>query len=496
MPRPWKLLSVALGALLLGSLLTGLVLTLPQALHSNGFAQDTARADVPQEELRTAQDLSSAFRTVAESLRGSVVSISARVTPRAVRGGPRGNLPPGLPPGFEDLFRGFQFQQQQQLQPREGMGSGVIVSKDGYILTNNHVVAGADELAVGLSDGRTVSGEIVGTDPETDLAVIKIDAGTLRPAALGDSEAIQVGDWVLAVGSPFGLEQTVTAGIISAKNRIQGIVEGGQGFEDFLQTDAAINPGNSGGPLVNLRGEVVGINTAIVSRSGGYNGIGFAIPAAMAKPVMTQIIETGSVRRGFLGAQVADVNPQTVEEFGLDVQQGALIRGVLENQPAAKAGLQPGDVVTQIDGRPIASGTQLRNYVASQPPGAKLNFQVHRNGETTRANVTLGERTDEAMAMFLGADFLGATLEPLDAETAAQLGYDDLDSGLVVTDVQENSDAAAAGLEVGDVLLSANGEELDSVQTLKLVVQEARGAGQLIRLVVRRGNFRGSIIIR
>ena len=244
-----------------------------------------ANGTVDPRHFQYAQSLSAAFRAVAESLRPSVVSISTK-TEIAAR-------PRGLPPGFEDLF-GLG-PEAPRSRETTGMGSGVIVRSDGYILTNNHVVEDATELVVEMFDGRKVKGSIVGTDPETDLAVVKVELKGLRAAKFGSSEEIQVGDWVLAIGSPFGLDQTVTAGIISGKHRVQGIIDGGEGFEDFLQTDAAINPGNSGGPLVNLRGELVGINTAILSKTGASAGIGFAIPESLAQPVLRAIIESGEV---------------------------------------------------------------------------------------------------------------------------------------------------------------------------------------------------------
>jgi serine protease Do len=262
-------------------------------------------------------------------------------------------------------------------------------------------------------------GSIVGTDPQTDLAVVKINLPGLRAAPLGNSDEIRVGDWVLAIGSPFGLDQTVTAGIISGKNRDQDIIANGNGFEDFLQTDAAINPGNSGGPLVNLRGELIGINTAILSRTGASAGIGFAIPVSLAEPVLRSIIETGEVHRGFLGAQVDDVKPAYVTDYDLKVRSGAFFVTILDDQPADKAGLQPGDVVTKIDGRPCTGGTQLRNYVASRPPGTLVSMEVNRGGKVMQVKVNLQERTDAAMAMFdSGGGLFGAELVPVTPETA------------------------------------------------------------------------------
>ncbi len=491
MDNLWKRVSVALAAMLFGSLLTGVVLSLPDSLQRDSHAQGQARVPIQGQHLNTAQDLSLSFRNVAEALRPSVVSISTKQT--QIVGG-RQSQRRALPPGFEDFF-GYQPQAPQRRES-EGMGSGVIVRKDGYVLTNNHVVEGADEIKVELNDGRIVLGKMVGTDPQTDLAVIKVDLDGLQPVLLGSSDDIRVGDWVLAIGSPFGLEQTVTAGIISGKNRVQGIVDDGNGFEDFLQTDAAINPGNSGGPLVNLRGELVGINTAILSRSGASAGIGFAIPVSLAKPVLESIIESGQVRRGFLGAQVVDVTPENVKKYNLTVNSGALIGGLLENQPAAKAGLQPGDVVTKLDGRPVRSGTQLRNYVASRPPGAAVEMEIIRNRQTSQVTVNLQERTDEAMAMFGAGSLFGAELIPVTPETAKQYGYEGLRSGLIVASVEDGSIAAQGELQVGDVIESAANIQVSSVDQLSLILDESQKQRQPLRLVVRRGNARMLLVVR
>jgi serine protease Do len=493
MHTQWKPFTWTLAAMLTGSLVTGVALSLPLPSSLQADPVPAGQAISPSQNLAVALDMSAAFRNVADHLRPTVVSIRSTITPRAVSG----RAPRGLPPGFEDLFGG-SLNQFRQPPTQAGLGSGVIVRSDGYILTNNHVVEDADELEVELSDGRRFNGTIVGTDPATDLAVIKIEGDRFQAASLGNSDAIRVGDWVVAIGSPFGLEQTVTAGIISAKNRIQGIIGGGQGFEDFLQTDAAINPGNSGGPLVNLQGEVVGINTAIESRSGGSNGIGFAIPTSLARPVVESIIESGEVHRGFLGAQVSDVDPETVEEFDLQVRGGALIRMVLDGQPAANGGMQPGDVVTAIDGRPITSSAQLRNDVASRPPGTTLKMAIQRGPRQLQLEIKLIERNAEKMAMFRGnaGSILGAELEPLDAALAQELGYDDIEGGLAVTKIEQGSTAARAGLNVGDVIVAVNGRAIADVASLQATMRSALGEGDAVQLIVRSGNVRRLIVIR
>ncbi|TWT54160.1 putative periplasmic serine endoprotease DegP-like precursor [Rubripirellula amarantea] len=464
--------------LLLASQIFSDNLTLAQDAFPNRTAAQAGggTANVAPGSLIAADALSNAFRQVAESMRPSVVAITTKSVQQ-------------VQPSFEDFFGRTRRPRQRE---SEGTGSGVIVRQDGFILTNNHVVEGADDVKVELSDGTTLPGEVVGLDPQTDLAVVKVDRTGLRPAPFGSSDDIRVGDWVLAIGSPFGLDQTVTAGIISGKNRVQRIINDGDGFEDFLQTDAAINPGNSGGPLVNLRGELVGINTAILSRSGGSAGIGFAIPVSIALPVLDSIIETGEVKRGFLGASVVDVTPKAVSEYDLKVKRGGLIGGVLEGQPAALAGLQPGDVVVSTDGKPVIGGTQLRNYIASRRPGSTIKMDVNRNGVMSQVEVQLKERTDEAMAMFLPnrETSFGARLVPVTPETAAQFGYEGLSSGLIVTSIDDGGVADRMELQVGDVIESVAGVPMKSPEQFGAIASEASRLGRAVRMIVRRGNQR------
>ncbi|QDT13920.1 Do family serine endopeptidase [Planctomycetes bacterium K23_9] len=498
MPDIWKNVSVVFTAALVGSLITGAMISQPTRLQSDAIAQDRGGNLTTHQaaNLDTAQDLSSAFRNVADMLRPSVVSISTkqtRIIRRAGRGLPRGFR---TPPGFEDFFNQQQGPEERQ-ERSVGSGSGVIVRQDGYILTNNHVIQGADALEVEFSDGSSAPGKIVGTDPDTDLAVVKVDLPNLKAVKFGDSDKIRVGDWVLAIGSPFGLDQTVTAGIISGKNRDQDIIgEDGEGFEDFLQTDAAINPGNSGGALVNLRGELVGINTAILSRSGASAGIGFAIPVGLARPVLSSIIETGTVRRGFLGAGVRDLTPSIVKEFNLPVTAGALIGNVLEGKPAANAGLKPGDIVTRMDSRIVTSGSQLRNYIAGRLPGAVVVMDINRDGKPMQVKVNLQERTDSVMAAFKAGEVMGAELIPANEETAREYGYSDLKSGLIVTNVKDGTDAENAGLKPGDIIESAAGAPLKSVADFEKILDAGTQRQQNIRVIVRRANERMLMVVR
>ena len=431
-----------------------------------------------------AADLSQAFREVADRLRPSVVSISTRSI-QTIRSRT-------LPPGFEQFFGMPAAPRQRE---SSGVGSGVIVRSDGYIITNNHVVDGVDELFIRLADGRNVEGRVVGNDPDTDLAIVKIDAENLIAATFGDSEAIRVGDWVLAIGSPFGLEQTVTAGIISGKNRVQSIIEDGRGFEDFLQTDAAINPGNSGGALVNLRGELVGINTAILSKSGASAGIGFAIPESMVRPVLTSIIETGSVRRGFLGASTVAVTPEIALRFELKVTRGAFIDEVLSGSPASAAGLSPGDVIVAIENKPCTSGTQLKNFVARQLPGARFNVTVNRNGQSFKATIVLDERTAELMSKFGAGEVEGLELFPATPKLAAKYGYAEDQRGLIVTGTQADSPLAGLGLVEGDIIEAVNGQTLEDAEDLREALTR-KAPNQSLRLNIRQGRRRMVMLVR
>jgi serine protease DegQ len=313
------------------------------------------------------------FRLAAQRASAAVVSINT--------------LKAGHPQSEDPWFRFFFGDQGGQ--PQAGLGSGVIISPDGYILTNNHVVEGADEIEVVLNDSRHARGKVIGTDPDTDLAVLKVSLERLPVIALGNSDTLQVGDQVLAIGNPFGVGQTVTSGIVSALGRNQlGI----NTFENFIQTDAAINPGNSGGALVDVNGTLMGINTAIYSRSGGSMGIGFAIPVSTAKLVLEGIVKEGVVRRGWIGVEPADLSPELMETFGVKAERGVLITGVLQNGPAAQAGVRPGDVIVDVGGKPIANVSELLSTVAALKPGEPAKFRVLRRDEPIALTVTPGLR--------------------------------------------------------------------------------------------------------
>jgi serine protease Do len=445
--------------------------------HKSAFGDTTAQTAKPTPEPKTetvapANDLSKAFRSVHNALKDAVVNI--HVTKKAVAmGGVRRQF--RLPEGFH-LPQGSEIPEIPDApEAIEGTGSGVIVAADGYILTNNHVVEDATEITVHLNDGRDMKAKVIGTDPKTDLAVVKITADHLTYAKFGDSDATEVGDWVLAFGSPLGFEQTMTQGIISAKGRQIGIIGGhnpalrGMTYENFLQTDAAINPGNSGGPLVNLKGEVIGINAAIASRSGQYNGIGFSIPSNDAKYIMESLIKHGTVVRGFLDVQIEDIaNPDPKDQPLIDSikkqgfsGKGAFVARLDPDGPAGKGGVKSGDIITAIDGKPVASVNALRNQIARTAPGTKIALSVFRDGKTVDLNFPVGKQPDRNPAFaqgeegtenpVIGNKDLGVSVKPLDKAAAKQYHLE-AGKGVVVTEVAPNSLAAGLGINEGDVI--------------------------------------------
>ena len=336
-----------------------------------------AWAAEPEEDVKTLRSLSKAFTRVAQKALPAVVFIKVERGESAGRGSSEFNNPFDL--FGEEFFERFFGRRQPGRQPKQpwemGQGSGFVVSKDGYILTNHHVVGEAERIIVGFSDGRELPAKTIGTDPKSDVAVIKIDGKNFPVLALGDSDALEVGEWVMALGNPFGLSHTITVGVVSAKGRSQvGIVD----YEDFIQTNAAINPGNSGGPLINLNGEVVGINTAIFSRSGGYMGIGFAIPVNMAKSIERQLVSSGKVTRGYMGVRIQELTDDLAKSFGVEMTAGVLIAEVSKGAAAEKAGLKTGDVVISFDGKPVRAPGQFRNAVALVSPGTTIPIVVMR----------------------------------------------------------------------------------------------------------------------
>jgi len=373
------------------------------------------------------------------------------------------------------------------------MGSGVIVSPDGKILTNAHVVKDADEIKVTLGDKRTFQAKVIGADPDSDIAVIKIDAKDLPTATLGDSSKLRVGEIVLAVGNPFGFNQTVTSGIVSATGRTNVKIIA---YEDFIQTDAAINPGNSGGPLVNIYGEVIGINTAIATRTGGYQGIGFAIPSNSAKRIMEDLLTEGKVRRGLLGVHIQDVTEALAKSFGRDTADGALVNNVVPGSPADKAGIQPGDIILEFNGQPISNAGQLRNVVAAEKPGATATVVVFRNKKKLSLPVTIQERTKDSFAATEpSGEFgertlkqLGLEVEKLPPSLSERLGLSK-GEGIRVKDVNPGGPGARMGIMPGDVILEVDGKSIRDVEEFNEAIAKAeKNENHILRLKVRRGN--------
>ncbi len=463
------------------TVILGTWISSPQTLPQGANAQ--VPPATPQEEaaIARAEDLSRAFQRASKVIAPSVVNITAmeRIArrrfdpdqPRPDRGSIEDDAEETQEPDAPDEQDDRSFRSRPV-----GQGSGVIVREDGYILTNHHVVSEADEIRVTLQGGRQYEAHIIDADAETDLAVIKIDESGLIAARFADSDAIQVGQWVLAVGNPFGLDHTVTAGIVSAKGRpSMGLAD----FGNFIQTDAAINPGNSGGPLVNLRGEVIGVNNAISTRGGGNLGIGFAIHSNMANSVVQSILNTGHVVRGWLGVTFRQLTADLAHTFGYQGQTGMLVSGVVENGPAEAAGLHRGDIVIKLDGRPMHNSNQFRNSIARSIPGTTVHLNVFRLGDERRVALTLGERPlreELNSPRYQGpasrrywAGFFGEEITP-DLAEALELPSDD---GVFVILVFPGSRAADAGFHDGDVILSIDGEPIQSLDSLSDALAES-----------------------
>ena len=444
-----------------------------------------------------------AFSSVASEVSPSVVFIQVEKSAASPqnRMQPEGQMPFPFGDEFFERFFGQPLPggpgDPQQGQPLIGQGSGFLFEEsDGktYILTNSHVVADADKIQVRFQDGREFDARITGSDPQSDVAVIEIDATGLNPLPLADSARLQVGEWVLAIGNPFGLNHTLTVGVVSATGRTSlGITD----YEDFIQTDAAINPGNSGGPLVNLSGEVVGINTAIFSRSGGYMGVGFAIPINLAGLIAEQLIQEGVVTRGYLGIIIQDLTSDLAQSFGLEGERGVVVAQVSEGSPADEAGLQQGDVIVGFNGEPVTEVGDFRNRVSLTEPGSRQGLTILRGGERRQIDVTIGNMS-EAGAI-AGAQEprqtgrLGMTVQELTPEIAQQLNVDP-DQGVVVTQVEPGSAAAQAGIRPGAVILEVNRDPVSNTREFSRAVGEA-DEDERILLLVRQGEAQRYVAI-
>jgi len=476
-----KILVWALSALLMvGSLAGGLVLAQSGRTTTPAIAPATT---VQSPEIVGPLVPVTGFSPIVKKTGPSVVSITSTSMRKA---GDDGDL--------SQLFRGFpgfavpddpQFRMPRKQQ---AAGSGVIMTSDGYILTNHHVVDSATRVHVVLADKREFDAKVVGTDSDADIAVIKVDATGLPAVTIGDSSRVEVGDVALAIGNPFALGQTVTMGIVSALGRT-GL--GIERYENFIQTDAAVNPGNSGGALVNTRGELIGINTAILSESGGNQGIGFAIPSNMARSLMNQIKEHGQVTRGYIGIVPQDLTPQLASSFGIKDTKGALVSFVEENSPAANAGLQRGDVIREVNGRSINDQGELRNQIAELEPGNTLSLKVLRNGAEKTLSVKVAARPAEIASSksapapdAAASGKLGVAVQDLNPQIAKQLGLSASVTGVVVTQVQPDSPAADAGIKRGDVVQEVNRQPVKSASDFRNAVS-SQSAKSLLLLIQR-----------
>ncbi len=437
------------------------------------------------------REMSRGFTAAANKAIPAVVFVNVEKTIEI--GSPYGQRSPF---GFDDsrgffdfdeelLERFFGYRRPRQRGPRKyqerGQGSGFIISEDGYILTNNHVVGEADKITVKLHDGRKLDAEVVGTDPKSDVAVIKVGAKNLPVIELGDSDELEIGEWVIAVGNPFGLEATVTVGVVSAKGR------GGVGiadYEDFIQTDAAINPGNSGGPLLNLEGKAVGLNTAIFSQSGGYMGIGFAIPINMAKAIKNQLVESGKVTRGYLGIRMEDVKPELAEYFELKPNQGVSVLQVFSDSPADEAGLKAGDMILEMDEKKIEGSQQFKNAVAMIEPGTKVTLLIFRDGKELKKKVKVGSLSDSAFATDVSeiGRQLGLGVQELTKDLARQFGYEP-GEGVIVSQVTDGGIAARAGIRSGMLIVNVNRRNVNTVAEFNEALEETAKTRKVLMLI-------------
>ena len=476
---------------------------------SHAAILQTAPAAPARSDVRPVAELSQAFISIAESVTPAVVAIETerRATARAGRGS-RGRGGEEVPDELREMLPFFRMPEDMEGIPQESRGSGFIISEDGYIITNNHVVQGADEINVVLSDNRVLDARLIGRDPNTDIAVIKIEGGRFPTVRMGRSDAARIGEWVLAIGNPLDLGTTVTSGIVSAKGRALPILRQTSGsawaIEDFIQTDAPINPGNSGGPLVNLRGEVVGVNSAIASPTGYYSGYGFAVPIDLARRVADDLVRYGRVRRPALGVQVTPVSPEDAEVFRLPRIEGVVAQDFPENSAARRAGLRPGDVIVAVNGQRVERVGQFQRIIAGFRPGDEVRLDVIRYGERRDFRVELTEapadnnpraaaRAENAPA---GRDEsgsrLGVAVAPLTAQLAQQLGYDRAE-GIVITDVEAFGPAGRAGLQEGTRILAVDGQSVPDVAAFRRAMERHRG-GSVVSLQVQFRSGQRSIV--
>ncbi len=429
------------------------------------------------------------FSDIVKSVSPAVVNISTTKTIK------RGSLPfsPLFDSPFGDFFENFRAPKKWKEQ---SLGSGVLVSSDGYIITNNHVVEKSDEIKITLYDNQTYQGKIIGADPKTDIAILKISVNNLPAIKWGNSDGLQVGEFVLAFGNPFGFSHTVTMGIVSAVGRANvGIID----YENFIQTDAAINPGNSGGPLVNIKGELIGINSVIYTKSGGYQGIGFAVPSNMAKSVMRQLIEEGKVTRGWLGVTIQNITPELAREFGLKKSGGALVSNIIKGSPAEKARLKRGDIIIEVNSKTINDVASLRNMIAQSKVGKTIQLKVIRAGNSILLKTTIAELPKEIAERVPGKSgkrfaekdsFAGLSVIDLTTEIAKQLGLSREEKGVVIIRVEPYSAADESGLKKGDIIQEMNKKAVNNLRDFNNIISQIRKGDTVLLFINRGGNKR------
>jgi serine protease Do len=462
------------------------------AVENRSPAEAQAKSNITEETGTCGKCALPDFVQLSERWRNSVVNIATENKAPKRRPGfrrnPHGGSPRGGPggPEFSDPFERFSGPGGPgRSMPRRSLGSGFIFDKAGFILTNNHVIENADEIHIKLNSGEEYDAKLVGRDPKTDVAVLKIEADNeLQAIPFGDSEALRVGEWVMAIGNPFGLDFSVTAGIVSAKGRFIG-----QGnYDDFIQTDAPINPGNSGGPLINMDGHVVGINTSIFSRSGGNIGIGFAIPIDLARDLIPQLKADGKVTRGWMGVMIQKVTPEIAESLGLEEAKGALVADVVDDGPAEKAGIQVGDVIMTFAGNEVESSNDLPTLVAREPIGDEVPVVVWRDGEEATLELEIAQmEEDDSVLSDDMADEFGLSAQNLTPEISESLGMDPETKGVIVSGVEPGTSAGDAGLRRGDVILEVNRQPIKDLDAFHAKLAE-RKKGKSLLLLVRRGD--------
>ncbi|HKZ57024.1 MAG TPA: DegQ family serine endoprotease [Thermodesulfovibrionales bacterium] len=486
-----KNILIGIGVLLFGILIGGLVFyTLGKITgHHGAYLPYPISPDVPRQIIETSR----AFSEIVSAVSPAVVNIS---TTKVLRR----DTDSLLEEPFFDFFRPFHDLKIPKKWKEQSLGSGVVVSPDGYIITNNHVVEKSDEIKVTLLDKKTYRGRIVGADPKTDIAIVKIDASNLPTIPWGDSELLQVGEFVLAIGNPYGLSHTVTMGIISAVGRANvGVAD----YEDFIQTDAAINPGNSGGPLVNIKGELIGINTAIFSRTGGYQGIGFAVPSNMVRPIMSQLIQKGKIIRGWLGVTIQELTPELSQKFGLEKSKGALVSDIAKGSPADKAGIMRGDIILEFNGKEVKDVGNLRNMVAQSKVGSDVTIKILRSGKEYSVRLVIAELPREVAEVVpsnlpddleAGA-FTGLNVISLTKEIAKQLGLTKDEKGVVVVRVEPLSPADEAGIKKGDVIKEVDKKQVENLEDFNRITSNLK-RNETALLFITRGDKKFYVTLR